>query len=87
MEQEINNKKATEKATEHCNNSCKIGTLGITGEWVQGWALSQSARLKLWMDLTTISLPKVESELESRLLHFPFTPPLDYEEIVRYNTR
>lgn len=38
------------------------------------------------MDLTTISLSKVESELESRPLHFPFTPPLDYEEIVRYNT-
>lgn len=38
------------------------------------------------MDLTTIFLPKIESELESRPLHFPFTPPLDYEEIVRYNT-
>lgn len=58
---------------------------GMQGGQIQGLAWSQPSVSKLWVDLTTISLPKVGSELESRPLNFPFTSPLIHEEIARHN--
>lgn len=81
MEQEINN----QKATKQCNNDDDGGMHGMQGGQIQGLAWSQWSGSKLWVDLTTISLPKVGSELESRPLNFPFTSPLMHEEIARHN--